>query len=117
MISENDRVLKAVAALKKNELGTLGQLMNQSHKSLQEDYDVSCPEVDCLVNSAQNFPDCLGARMTGAGFGGCTINLIKTTQISPFQEYLSNSYKKHFARTCQYFNFKAVNGAERLPVT
>lgn len=116
VISENARVLRAVDVLKNHDLKTFGQLMNQSHQSLRDDYEVSCPEVDCLVDTAQSFSDCLGARMTGAGFGGCTINLVKTSQIHEFQNHLSNSYQKHFARTCQFFDFKIVNGAEELPI-
>lgn len=117
VISENERVLKAVEVLKKNDLKSLGQLMNQSHQSMKEDYEISCPEIDCLVESAQSFPNCLGSRMTGGGFGGCTINLVNTTQIPQFQNHLSNSYKTHFARTCQFFDFKIVNGAEEFSMT
>ncbi|MDI6785035.1 MAG: galactokinase, partial [bacterium] len=84
VISENQRVLDAVQSLKLGDVVGFGKLMNQSHQSLRDDYEVSCRELDILVELAQNTTGCFGSRMTGAGFGGCTVNIIKSNIIDIF---------------------------------
>ena len=86
VITENERVLKSVAALKAGDLKCFGQLLNQSHDSLRDDYEVSCAEVDLLVSLARKVEGVLGARITGGGFGGCTVNLIHADAIGEFSK-------------------------------
>ena len=95
-ISENERVKEAVKALRSHDMPLFGQLMNASHASLRDDYEVSCPELDFLVAQAQQFEGVLGSRMTGAGFGGCTVTLIAANQVERFIEELSKAYEKRF---------------------
>ena len=94
IITENNRVLTSMGALKNNDFTTFGQLMIESHQSLRDDYEVSCPELDLLVDLALNEEGVLGVRMTGAGFGGCTINLAEKAYVEHFIEVISEEYKK-----------------------
>lgn len=95
-ISENERVKQAIQALKGKDMATFGQLMNASHASLRDDYEVTCPELDFMTAWAQQFEGVLGSRMTGAGFGGCTVTLIAENQVERFIEELGNAYKERF---------------------
>ncbi|MFN3430032.1 MAG: galactokinase, partial [Candidatus Sericytochromatia bacterium] len=81
VISENERVLDSVEALQRGDLKAFGKLMNESHASLRDDYEVSCPELDVLVELTQAHPGVVGARMTGAGFGGCPVALMTTEAV------------------------------------
>jgi galactokinase len=92
VLSENKRVLAFVEALRCNEPGTLGELMAASHQSLRNDYEVSCAELDLLVDLAQHLPGHIGARMTGGGFGGSTIHLVSTEHAGVFQHLLAQRY-------------------------
>ena len=92
VLSENDRVLGAVRALKKGELSKFGKLMEESHASLRDKYEVSCPELDLMVEIATNFAGCIGSRMTGAGFGGCTVNLVEEEAVPQFREKVQGEY-------------------------
>lgn len=92
VITENQRVYKAVDALKAGDLATFGQLLNDSHTSLSDDYEVTGPELDAIVTAAQAEPACLGARMTGAGFGGCAIALVKTSELETFKANVAEAY-------------------------
>lgn len=94
VISENTRVLEAAEALGGGNLGRFGQLMKESHQSLRDDFEVSCSELDLLVNLAQREPGVYGARMTGGGFGGCTINLVKKAYVDAFEAAVSQGYEK-----------------------
>lgn len=96
VISENDRVIKATDALEKGDLELLGQLIYQSHFSLQDDYEVSCPELDFLVKQTFDKDYVLGSRMMGGGFGGCTINIIKKDMVEPFIKEVSKRYQDQF---------------------
>lgn len=98
-ISENERVKEAVQALRNQDMSHFGQLMNASHTSLRDNYEVSCPELDFLVKQAQQFEGVLGSRMTGAGFGGCTVTLIAENHIERFIEELSKAYEERFGIT------------------
>ena len=93
VITENARVLLAGAALEKGDLEAFGQLMNGSHRSLRDDYEVSCKELDLMVELAQAIPGVYGARMTGGGFGGSTVNLIAAERIDEFKETVTRGYK------------------------
>ena len=94
VISENYRVQTGVQALRMGNYSAFGQLMIESHQSLKDDYEVSCIELDLLVNLALKQEGVLGARMTGAGFGGCTVNLIEKNYLDAFKKKIKNEYKK-----------------------
>jgi len=94
VITENKRVLRAVEALKKPDMKLFGDLMNLSHESCKNDYEVSCKELDLLVDLARMVPGVLGARMTGAGFGGCTINLVMRNRVEEFKQKVGSMYSK-----------------------
>ena len=93
VISENDRVLKSVAALKQNQLEQFGRLMTESGKSLKHDYEVTCKELDVMVEEALRIPGTLGSRMTGAGFGGCTVSLMKEEAVAEFITKVGAAYE------------------------
>jgi galactokinase len=92
VVTENQRVLKAVGALEESNAEEFGLLMYQSHASLREDYQVSCKELDLLVDLASRMPGVFGARMTGAGFGGCTVNLVRADTAADFQARIAREY-------------------------
>lgn len=96
VIQEISRVQKAVDAIQSNDLQTLGKLMFESHAGLSLDYQVSCAELDFLVDLARNNPDVLGARMMGGGFGGCSLNLIHNDQVDPMIELARKAYEDKF---------------------
>jgi galactokinase len=95
VISENQRVLEAVSALESSDLDKLGTLMNQSHTSLQNDFEVSREELDQIVNIAQHQPGCYGARLTGGGFGGCAVALVEESMVADFQEKVYRKYLRN----------------------
>jgi galactokinase len=92
VISENQRVHGAAAALKERDLRRLGQLMAESHRSLREDYEVSCPELDLMVDLANRVEGVYGARMTGGGFGGCTVNVVAAEAVPEFTTKVTSAY-------------------------
>lgn len=94
--SENDRVLKAVEAIRREDLNQFGLLMYESHKGLRDNYEVSCPELDFLVDLTTHYQPVKGARMMGGGFGGCTINLMEENAIDEFIGIASEAYEKEF---------------------
>ena len=94
VIQENSRVIKTCLELQNGNLEEVGKLMYQSHDGLSNDYEVSCKELDFLVEFTLNKPEVLGARMMGGGFGGCTLNLIKSSEMTKFIEEISKAYKK-----------------------
>jgi galactokinase len=115
VITENDRTLAAAAAFREADLETIGELMYGSHRSLRDDYEVSCPELDLLVETASAITGVHGARMTGGGFGGCTVNLIRTDQIDEFRSKISKRYKDEFGKDPEVFPVTASDGASELP--
>ncbi|HYK91423.1 MAG TPA: galactokinase [Acidobacteriota bacterium] len=92
VVSENERTLSAVKALQDGDAAEMGRLMAASHRSLRDDYSVSCKELDVLVESAQSVPGVVGARMTGGGFGGCTVNLVHKDALEQFRETITRDY-------------------------
>lgn len=94
IITENERTLQAAEALKKNDLSAFGKLMWQSHESLKNDYEVSCRELDLMVKIAQETNGVLGARMTGGGFGGSTVNLVERKNLGRFKEKIRSEYQR-----------------------
>jgi galactokinase len=93
VVSENERVLKAIDLLERGEVEQFGELLYQSHISLRDDYEVSCEELDILVELASDAPGVLGSRMTGAGFGGCTVSLVNASASEAFCEFVRRGYK------------------------
>jgi galactokinase len=93
VVYENHRVKQAVTALEAGDIETLGILLNQSHESLRDDYEVTGFELDTIVAEAQKHPACIGARMTGAGFGGCAIALVKKSETEAFAQSVTEGYK------------------------
>ena len=111
IISENGRVLRAVDAAHKNDLETFGTLMNESHASLRDDYAVSCAELDAMVEIARTQPGCLGARLTGAGFGGCTVNLVRDDAVDAFVANVARGYDARMHCLPQIYICRAIDGA------
>jgi len=111
VVSENARVLKAVEHLEKGNLESFGRLMIASHESLRDDYEVSCRELDVLVELALQQPGVLGARMTGAGFGGCTVNLVRADAAEPFAEAVQEGYGKATGLKAEVYVCEASDGA------
>ena len=94
VVTEDDRTQASIAALNANDLVKFGHLMNGSHNSLRDDYEVSCEELDLMVDIARAQEGCLGARMTGGGFGGCTVNLVLADKVDEFVENVSKTYEE-----------------------
>lgn len=111
VISENGRVLESVQALRQGDLRRFGQLINASHDSLRDDYQVSCPEVDRLVDLARSLPGVLGARITGGGFGGCTVNLVPQEVIEDFRRVVLGEYQRVTGVIPRLFVSSPVDGA------
>jgi galactokinase len=111
VVSENERVLKAVKDLEKGDLESFGNLMIASHESLRDDYEVSCKELDTLVELALEQAGVLGARMTGAGFGGCTVNLLRADAAEGFVKTLREGYKRATGLNAEVYVCEASDGA------
>lgn len=111
VVSENARVIEAAAALKKSDFETLGRLMYASHHSLQHDYEVSCPELDFLVDRTRYQPQVLGSRMMGGGFGGCTLNLVEQDQLPHFLEEMAKDYYQEFGVDLTPYEVNIEDGA------
>jgi galactokinase len=114
VITENERVLSAVDALKSGDLETFGQLMNESHISLRDDYQVSCAELDLIVDLSWKMPGVLGSRMTGAGFGGCAVSLVQADATEAYVQSIANEYRKKSGLTASIYVTEAAAGAEIL---
>ncbi len=111
VVSENDRVLRAVRALEDGDVENFGKLMNASHESLRDDYEVSSRELDVLASLAWRQPGVLGARMTGAGFGGCTVNLVRESAAEDFVEAIRAGYEEVLKLRAEVYVCQASNGA------
>jgi galactokinase len=116
VISENVRTLKAAEALAAGDAAEVGKLMSASHQSLKDDYEVSCPELDWLVESALTQPGVLGSRMTGGGFGGCTVNLVDRRRIDSFRECVTREYQTHTHIRPDIFAVEASDGAGEISI-
>jgi len=111
VVSENQRVLDAAEALRSGNLPGFGRLMYESHASLRDDYEVSCAELDLLVKLASTCEGVWGARMTGAGFGGCTVNLVRSEAVDSFRSRVTESYQKATGTTPEVYVCAAAPGA------
>ena len=116
-VRENENVREAISALKGGDMIRFGLLMNASHATLRDDYAVTCPETDFLATFAQQFPGVLGSRMTGAGFGGCTVTLIADNQVSKFVEDLGSAYEERFGLLADFYVAEIGDGARELVVS
>ncbi len=116
VISENDRVRAAVVALSTGDAPALGRLLLATHASLRDDYAVSCPELDTLVTLAAAHPACLGGRMMGGGFGGCTVNLVRTDGAEALVASVLADYRRRFSGLGQGFVVRLGGGARVHPV-
>ncbi len=113
-VSENIRTIEAADALKAGDLHLFGQLMNESHISLRDDYAVSCAELDFLSETAWNMPFVYGARMTGGGFGGCTVNLVQKGFEQDFSSSVKAAYSDKFGIDCAVYTVVPSDGAHRI---
>ena len=114
VISENGRVVEAVKVLKANNIVRFGELMNQSHDSLKDDYEVTGMELDTLVYEGRKLPGVIGTRMTGAGFGGCTISIVKKAASAKFMIGLSEVYQKKTGLVPDFYQPEISDGARRI---
>ena len=113
-VTENERVLKAMKCLKDGDILTFGKLMNDSHKSLKDDYEVTGLELDSLVEAAWEEEGTIGSRMTGAGFGGCTVSLVKNDCIEKFIENVGKKYKEKTGLEATFYIGNPGDGAKKL---
>ncbi len=114
VIGEIERVFSAVAALRSGDAETFGELMYAGHASLRDLYQVSTPELDALVEIASELPGCIGARLTGAGFGGCTVNLVQQTRSDYFMHELQQRYLELLGIDAQVYACQASQGASLM---
>jgi len=111
VVSENQRTEDTADALEKGDWALVGKLMNLSHESMRNDYEVSCKEIDFLVDLAQKFEGVYGSRLTGGGFGGCAVTLVDEGSTEKLQNHLKEAYEKHTGMTCNCFVTSPANGA------
>ena len=113
-VAENQRTITAVEALNNNEIEAFGKLMNASHVSLRDDYEVSCEEVDFLVETEWSVPGVIGARITGGGFGGCTVAIVENDAVDNFKSIVGKSYKEKYNLDAEFYVVDIGDGAKRL---
>ena len=113
-VYENQRTIDAVSALKEGNIERFGELMNQSHISLRDDYEVSCEEIDILVDLAWKIPGVIGSRITGGGFGGCTVSIVKNDAVDTFIETIGEAYKEKVGHEAEFYTVDIGDGASRI---
>lgn len=114
IVADNERVLQAAGALREGDVTTVGALMKACHISLRDDYEVSSPELDVLAEAAWEAEGCYGARLTGAGFGGCTVALVDEGTVSDFEAHVAAAYESAFDRLPDIYACHSANGVERM---
>lgn len=110
VVGECDRVQRSAEALRSGDLELFGRLLNESHRSLKEDYEVTGKELDALAEAAQKSPECLGSRMTGAGFGGCTVSLVRKTGLERFEENVKKEYIEKIGYAPTFYVAEVADG-------
>jgi len=115
VVTENQRVLDAAKALQSGEAACVGQLMYASHASLRDDYEVSCKELDLLVELSGSSPGVYGGRMTGGGFGGCTVNLVRSECAAAFAAHMAGAYQQATGIAPEIYVCEPAQGAEAWP--
>ncbi len=113
-VYENQRTIRAVAALKNNDLKLFGELMNASHVSLRDDYAVSCEEIDVLVEEAWKVDGVIGSRITGGGFGGCTVSIVRDEAVDTFKDKVGAAYIERVGKTADFYVVEIGDGPRRL---
>jgi galactokinase len=114
VVYENRRVIELAAAARANDLREMGKLFVASHRSMQYDYEISCEEIDFLVDAAIKLPGVYGARMTGGGFGGCTVNLVSPDFVGEFENILASAYRQRYGLGPTFYDCKPATGAGRI---
>ena len=114
VITENNRTLGAIEALNQGDVLTFGQLMNQSHDSLRDDYEVTGRELDTLVEEARKIEGTIGSRMTGAGFGGCTVSIVKEEQVESFIRDVGLAYKERTGLNADFYVAEIGDGSKEI---
>lgn len=114
VVYECDRVRKSAEAMKNNDIALLGQYMNESHDSLQYDYEVTCPELDYVVNMGRKVDGVLGIRMTGAGFGGCTVAIIKNNAVDKYIERIGVLFEEKFGHKASFYVTSIGDGGREI---
>jgi galactokinase len=114
VITEDNRVLAAVEAFRNNDLTRFGQLMHEAHVSFRDDFEASCSEIDILVGLASKQPGCYGSRLTGGGFGGCTVNLVAAGEVDTFTQAMRDGYKAATGIEAEIYTSRASAGAEEI---
>ena len=113
-VYENQRTIRAVKALKENNVEEFGRLMNASHVSLRDDYEVSCEEIDILVDLAWKIPGVIGSRITGGGFGGCTVSIVKNDAVDTFISTVGEKYKEAVGHEAEFYVVDIGDGAHKI---
>ena len=113
-VYENQRTIEAVAALKAGDVEYFGKLMNESHVSLRDDYETSCKEADILAEEAWKIPGVLGSRITGGGFGGCTVSIVKDEAVEEFQKKLGEVYLEKVGYPASFYTLEIGGGPKEL---
>ena len=114
VVDECARVAESVEALKKGDIKTFGELLNQSHYSLRDLYEVTGKELDSLTAHSREYEYCIGARMTGAGFGGCTVSLVRSDKVEEFIDYVAEKYKADIGYDALFYKTSIENGAQEI---
>jgi galactokinase len=117
VVSEHDRVSEAAKRLSGGDIRGFGKLLSESHRSLQQDYEVTGNELDTLISLAQEQPGVLGARMMGAGFGGCGLVLIKTSEIEEFSKVVGTAYRAEIGYDAEFYPIAIGSGAQEIMST
>jgi galactokinase len=112
VVEENDRLLKACEVMKANDLDSFGQLMYRTHEGLSKEYEVSCPELDFLVEQARKVEAVAGSRMMGGGFGGCTINIVESDGVNDFVQFIQNEYRQQYNKTPDVYITQIEDGSK-----
>ena len=113
-VYENQRTIRAVEALKNDDVATFGKLMNASHVSLRDDYEVSCKEIDILVELAWSIDGVIGSRITGGGFGGCTVSIVREDAIDTFIEQVGKAYEAKIGYAADFYVVEIGDGPQKL---
>ncbi|PYT04320.1 MAG: galactokinase, partial [Acidobacteria bacterium] len=114
VVTENARVVEAKAALEGGDLYAFGRLMGESHRSLRDDYEVSCAELDLMVKLACDAEGVYGERMTGGGFGGCTVNLVRAGAVDSFRQNVARGYEQATGRAPEIYVCSPAQGVSRV---
>lgn len=113
-VYENQRTIRAVEALKQNDIELFGKLMNDSHVSLRDDYEVSCEEIDVLAEEAWKVDGVIGSRITGGGFGGCTVSIVREAAVDSFISQVGAAYEKRVGKQADFYVVDIGNGPSML---